>query len=618
MLGAGTGLSKEVPMGVRTRAIRTVTAVLAASALFVPAALAQESSSTSSATASASPDQKITFTVGVTDDLNSINPLKAIDTTESFVYGLMYDGLLRLAQKDYTPEASMVDSWETSEDGLTWTFHLKSGMVWSDGEPITAEDFVWTGNFIADHDISSWSDGYRFMDSLEASDDLTIVWKTTKPTLVPGLPGYSLLLPEHIWGKMNEEQIKDFKNYPDPVVSGPFNVTEWEQGQFWRMEANPDYFGGDPYIDELVFRQYNSNESVVQALLKGAIDYTQVPTADLFNVVDAKPDDEIGTAIDSAEAFWQLSFNLADDNSSTANPAVLDKTVRGAVEHAIDRQTLIDKVVRGYATPGSTPIAPVYDYWHWEPPADVARTFNLDEANSMLDEAGYRDTDNDGIRENPGGGQPLDFRLFVASTDPDGIKAAPFIKSWLEDIGIEVSVQTMDDSKLYDYWYAYDWDMILYSWGTGPDPDFLLSSFTSNQCGYWSDTCYSNPEYDQMYKDQQTTLDRAERQQIVQTMQQTIYEDSPEIVLWYPNSFEAWRSDRWTGFLRWPEPDGVAFWGNQYSVMNVQPVGLGGSPASSTESGPATLIWVGAGALIVAAGAIALLRRRRRDDAFHA
>jgi peptide/nickel transport system substrate-binding protein len=606
-------------MGVRTRAIRTVAAVLAGSALFAPAALAQESSSTSP---SAISDQRVTFTVGTTGDLNSINPFAAIDSTESFVTTLMYDQLLRRAQTDYQPEASLADTWETSEDGLTWTFHLRDGLTWSDGEPITAQDFVWTGDFVTNHDISSWSDGYRFTDTIEATDNQTIVWTTTKPTLVPGLPGYNLLLPEHVWGKFGDDfdlkELKQFRNFPGPVVSGPFNLVEWKQGQFWRMEANPSYWEGDPTIDELIFRVYNSNESVVQALLSGGVDYTTVDTANLYEEVKTRPESEIGTAVDSAEAFYQLSFNVVDDPDSTANPAVLDQTVRAAVEHAIDRESLIDRVARGYATPGSTPIAPVYSYWHWDPPADVARAFDPSEANRLLDEGGYVDTDNDGIRENPGGGEPLTFRLFNATTDPDGQKAAPFIRGWLNDIGIGVTIQTFTDVKLYDYWYAFDWDMILYSWGTDPDPDFLLSSFTSGQCGYWSDTCYSNEQYDKLYREQQTALDPVERQDIIYSMQQMLYEDSPEIVLWYPNSFEAWRSDRWTGFVRWPEPDGVAFWGNQYSVMAVQPIGSGGVSAASTEGGPSAWLWLGLGVLLLAIGAIALMRRRRRSDAYHA
>jgi peptide/nickel transport system substrate-binding protein len=175
----------------------------------------------------------------------------------------------------------------------------------------------------------------------------------------------------------------------------------------------------------------------------------------------------------------------------------------------------------------------------------------------------------------------------------------------------------MTDSKLYDQWYGFDWDLIIYSWGVGPDPDFILSSFTSGQCGYWSDTCYANPEYDRLYKEQQVTLDAAERQAIVMEMQQMLYRDLPEIVLWYPNSFEAWRADRWTGFLPWPEPDGVMFWGNPYSVLNVRPVADAPTSAQS-DSGLPAMVWVGAAAVLVAAIAGVVLVRRRRDEHYAA
>jgi peptide/nickel transport system substrate-binding protein len=563
---------------------------------------------------SPSPEPPVTFTVGVIGDLNSVNPFRGLDTYEAFVTGLMYDGLVRLAQKDYAAEPELAERWETSPDGLTWTFVLKEGLTWSDGEPITAADFAWTGNFIVNHDISSWSDGYTYTDSIVATDDRTIVWTTTKPTLIPGLPGYNLLLPEHVWGGFTEKELKRFRNFPDPVVSGPFNLVEWVQGEYWRMEANPSYWGDRPHIDEIVFRLYNSSESVVQALLKGAIDYTQIPTAALFESIRDQPG--IATAIDSAEAFYQLSFNLADDPKSSVHPALLDVRVRDAISRAIDRETLIDRVLRGYATPGTTPIVPLYESWHWEPPPEEAHAFDPAEANGILDDAGYLDTDGDGVREMPGGGRPLEVRLYDAVDDPDAVRAAPFIQGWLRDIGIAATITSMTDLKLFNVWvYDLDWDMLIYSWGTGPDPDFLLSSFTTHQCGYWSDTCYSNPVYDAMYLEQQTTLDRARRREIVAEMQRIIYRDTPEIILWYPNSFEAWRGDRWTGFERWPEPDGVAFWGNFYSARSVRPIGS--IVQGGAEDGPAGWVWlIGAAAALVAIAGSA--RHRRRLDTYYA
>jgi peptide/nickel transport system substrate-binding protein len=568
-----------------------------------------------SPSATPSPASKITFTVGIVGDLNSVNPFKQIDSTESFVSGLMYDGLLDYKQQAYEPKGGLAESWEVSDDGLTWTFHLRHGLTWSDGVPITSQDFVWTSNFILDNPdrASSWIDGYRYTESITAPDDYTIVWKTKRPTVTPGLPGYNLMLPEHIWSKLGDAQdIINYRNFPDPVGSGPFDLVEWKQGEFWRMEARSDYWQGAPHIDEIVVRVYNSNEAVVQALLKGAIDYTQIPTAELFESIKDRPG--IGTAIDAAEAFWQMSFNLADDPSSTANPAVLDPQVRLAIEYAIDRQTLVDRVIHGFGEPGSTPIPPVYPYWHWEPPSDVAVGFDPAKANEILDAAGYLDTDGDGIREAPGGGD-LQLRLFDAVTDPDGLRAAKFIQGWLKDVGIDVTIRSMTDPQLYHLWYAFDWDMIIYSWGTGPDPDFLLSSFATHECGTWSDTCYSNPEYDAMYREQQTEIDPATRQATVDGMQQIIYRDVPEIVLWYPNSFEAWRADKWSGFVRWPEPDGVAFWGNSYSARFVQPKAGGG--LAQAESGPTGVMWLLAIALIIGA-ILASSSRHRRVDEYYA
>ena len=143
-----------------------------------------------SPSATPSPAPKVTFTVGIVGDLNSVNPFKQIDSTESFVSALMYDGLLDYKQQAYEPKGGLAESWEVSDDDLTWTFHIRHGLTWSDGVPITAQDFVWTSNFILDNPAraSSWIDGYRYTESITAPDDYTVVWKTKRPTVTPGLP----------------------------------------------------------------------------------------------------------------------------------------------------------------------------------------------------------------------------------------------------------------------------------------------------------------------------------------------------------------------------------------------------------------------------------------------
>lgn len=596
----------------RSRVPRPLTAAVVAGALMLGwAGVAGAQSATPA-------DEPVTFTIGVTGDLNSANPLNQIDSTESFLTGMMYDNILRLGQADYTLEPELLTELPTlenggiSEDGLTWTLNLREDATWSDGVPITAEDFKWTADFIMDNDISSYTDGYQpFTESIEIVDDYTIEWTTKQPSLVPSWPGYTLILPSHVWGEMSPKEIEEYKNFPDTVTSSAFKLVEWEPGEFWRLEARDDYYGGTPAIDEVVFRVYQSDEAVTQALIKGEIDGTSIATPGLYETVKEKPD--IEAVVTSAEAFHQMSFNIVDDPESTAHPAVLDPVVRRAVAWAIDKPTLVDRVLRGYGEPGTTPIVPLYEQWHWEPPAEEAIGFDPAESARLLEEAGYVDTNGDGIREMPGGGDPLEWRLFLATTDPAAIKAAPFIRGWLRDVGIDVSIKTMTDSKLYDQWYGFDWDLIVYSWGVGPDPDFILSSFTSEQCGYWSDTCYANPDYDALYEEQQVALDPTEREAIVAEMQQMIYDDTPEIVLWYPNSFEAWRSDRWQGMLRWPEPDGAAFWGNPYSMLALEPA-VDAPTGGGADSGIPAAVWIGGlVAVVVIVGGTVVARRRRSE-----
>jgi peptide/nickel transport system substrate-binding protein len=329
----------------------------------------------------------------------------------------------------------------------------------------------------------------------------------------------------------------------------------------------------------------------------------------LFEAIDGKPG--IGTSVAGADTFYQMSFNVVEDEASTADPAVRDPAFRRAVAWAIDKQTLVDRITRGYGSPGVTPVLPLFG-WNWVPPPEEAVGFDLAKANQLLDAAGYLDTDGDGIRENPGGGEDIDLRLYTPSTDPDAIKAAPFIAGWLREIGIASTQRSMTDAKLYDLWYGFDWDLIIYAWGLGADPDFILSSFTTGQCGFWSDTCYSNPDYDALYTKQQTTLDPEERGRIVDQMQQMIYRDVPEVVLWYANWFEAWRSDRWTGFVHWPEPNGPVFWGNAYSARSVRPIS-DATVVSEPESGPAGWMWLVGMGLVTAAILLAAARRRRLD-----
>jgi peptide/nickel transport system substrate-binding protein len=327
-------------------------------------------------------------------------------------------------------------------------------------------------------------------------------------------------------------------------------------------------------------------------------------------------------------SFGQMSFNMCDPDApdaapycaktgSTGNPALRDPAVRTAIAWAIDKNTIVNKILGGFGAVGTTIVPPFASTYHWEPPADQAIGFDIAKANQMLDDAGYTDTDGNDIRNDPNTGKDLDFRLILRSESDVGSQIGDYLTGWLKQIGIKTEPQVLTDGKLVSAWYDNDYDLYVWGWGPDPDPDFILSTFTSKQCGVWSDTCYSNPEYDKLYTDQQTAKTVQDRVPIVQQMQQIVYTDIPEVVLYYDKALEAYDSSKWTGLEDniSPLPEGF-LWGQYtpYSALTVQ-LRSGAAATSTSSSTSSTLLIVGIlGAVIVIVGIVMIARRGKADE----
>lgn len=354
---------------------------------------------------------------------------------------------------------------------------------------------------------------------------------------------------------------------------------------------------------------------MVEALKAGDIDIADSIPVNLAPSLANEPNITLHEAGQSY--FIQMSMNQCTDeveycadNPSTGHPALLDQDVRDAIALSIDKQQLVDQVRRGYGVPGTT-VTLSTNKWHFEP--ENPYTQDLEEANRILDEAGYEDTDGDGVREMPGGGEPLNMRFIVRTENPDTIKAGEYITAWLAEIGIGTETQPVTDTKLTDIWYANDYDMYIWGWGVEPDPDFQLSTYTEGQCGVWSDTCYSNPEYDKLYDEQRKAATVEERRAITDEMQQILYDDKPEIVLYYESTLQAYNNS-WTGFVEQPEPQGyLVFQYGTYSYRNVHPVSA--STAGGDDGGGNTGLIIGIiAAVVVVAIIVGVTMNRRRCD----
>jgi peptide/nickel transport system substrate-binding protein len=562
-------------------------------------------------------DEKVTFTVGMTNDAITFNPMFMIETPEYSTADMVYETFLGWEQDDFATKANLATDWEQSEDGLTWTFNVRDGIEWQDGEPFTAGDIAYTFNWILDQKVGSFIDYLPYTDEITAPTDTQLVWKTTIPTGAPVYPPYIYIMPEHILSQYKDKaDFRKWKGFPDPVGTGPFKLVEWRRGDFWRLEANPDYWGGAPKIDEFVFRVFQNEDAMIEALKQGEIDFADDISANLFDSITDEPG--ITANIGNPTTFTQMSFNqctneveYCKDTGFNHHPATTDPAFRLAVEYAIDRDVLVDRVKLGYGSPGATVV--MQPKWHQDPAELIS--YDPDEANRILDEAGYADTDGDGIRETPDG-EPMELRFVVRTESPETVDAGEFIVEWLRDIGVSLKTEAVNDSKLTDIWYANDYDMYIWGWGVEPDPNFQLSTYITSQCGVWSDTCYSNSEYDELFKDQQKAATLDERATIVDQMQQILYNDRPEIVLWYDNYLQAYRSDKWTGFVRQPTDEGtILFQYGYYSLLNIQPASAGGvTEGGGDEGGVSPVIWIAIAALLIVVVGVVVTRRRGADE----
>jgi len=604
------------------RAVRSLLILVLGIALVLPAAAAaQEASPASEPTNSSATEGLRPPTFGFTYDLYTYNPLRVCGCGAEYEWlALNYDMLLNFDKKTMAAApglATEVPSKENggiSEDSTVYTFKIRQGVTWQDGEPFTAQDVKFTYDFVENNGIGAFANYLPDGSTFEAPDDQTFIWTLPGPSVAPLAPPYVPILPEHIWAQFDGDKTaaKAYDALP-AVGTGPFQLVEWKQGQFWRVVANKDYWGDVPKVDEIIFRVFDNQETMALALRSGEIDFADSVIPQIGQSLENEPNIEVRTA--DARGFMNFAFNFRTDPSSTAHPAIHDLTLRMAIAHAIDKQALVDRVLMGQGVAG-TSIMPPVSRWHWEPSPEELQGYDPDLANQMLDEAGYK-RGSDGIRVDPKSGEPLVFEVYAASDVPDAPPSARIIASWLKEIGISVKVKPASGGEMNRAWGAGTFDAYLWGWNPDPDPDFILSIFTKAECMNWSDGCYSDPAYDKMYKEQQAATSEDERMAIVQEMEQFVYNDVAQLILYYAGDIQAYRTDTYTGYVAVPEPNGyLAFGYVPYTYMSIRPVATAGDASSAASEDSASLLpWIiGLVVLVLIIAAVVFLRRRGEEN----
>jgi peptide/nickel transport system substrate-binding protein len=555
--------------------------------------------------------------IGWAQDVRTLNPFVAYDEENYNVWSLTWDLLTNFSPEDLGPVPGIAESWEVSEDKKTVTFQI-ADRNWSDGEPITSADVKYSLEVLG-------TEGYLFtgyassVTKILTPDPKTVVIKTSKPDarIVGGL--FIYILPEHIWGEVDIEEVtKDYQPELPMVGSGPYIVTEYTRGRIITMERNPEWTGTQPAFDEVQYIKYGNQDGVERALRLGEIDMIVEVDPSTFGRLEEEEDIEVLSS--SSPSYTELGFNICPRElcpDAERNEAITDTAVRQALAYAVDRSRINEIAARGTSTPGAG-ILPSYYVNFFEEP-DPAYEWNQDTARQLLDDAGWVDNGEGEPRTRDG--ETLEFDLAVRSESAYNIQAARLVAEQAAQVGIIMNVDVMSVDKLteittqqIDGKAAPEFDTFIWGWGGDPyDPNFLLSIMTTGEIGNLSDSFYSNPEYDRLYEEQLGEFDVEARKELINQMVNLVQEDMGYLILTDDANLQAYRTDRIADIAPACPTDGGDLICEQVSyepILALQPAG-GAAAASATQD-------AGAGAVLAAIfGAIALfegfllLRRHR-------
>jgi peptide/nickel transport system substrate-binding protein len=488
--------------------------------------------------------------LGVPDTLN---PAYAFLTEAYTVFDLIYSPLVT-EDKSGNYVGALAKEWSVSDDSLTWTFMLKDDLKWHNGETVTADQVAWAINAIM-ADPEGWAalSGYvGGFSAVTAPDDKTVQIVTEYPiaNMEYRLSFLYAVYPPDFESFTSSEELQNFTN-DAAIGTGRFRLTNFDKDAgVLIFEANKDYVDGAPIVDQVIYQKFDTSDAMIQALKVGDIDVLSEVPASAFETV--KGFEGVTAIAADGRSFTELIINsVSEDNDppSTGNPALKDPAVRLALETAINRQDLIDIVLQGLGSPADSIVPPTLGGGFWYNPNLTTPEFNIEGANQILEDAGYV-LGTDGIREKDG--VRLEFRLQFDSDSSNYPRIADLLADWYNQIGVKVTPEPVSaDALIASTTAVGDYDLVIWGYGADPDPDFILSIMLTDQfvSGGWSDSGYHNPAYDQLYLDQQAAVDRNERQAIVYEMQEIVYNDRPYIVLFYDKYLQAYRSDRFTGFV---------------------------------------------------------------------
>lgn len=489
--------------------------------LLVLVALAYTKDMTSSAPGQ--PSYGDALVVGSIGEPSILIPMLAGDSASHEVAGLIFNGLVK-----YAPDLSLVGdlarSWDISEDGKTITFHLRKGVRWTDGVEFTSEDVLFGYRTIIDKNTPTpYKEDFLQVDRAEAPDPYTFRVHY-REVFAPALASWGNLpiLPKHL---LEGKDITKTSFGRNPIGMGPFVFVRWEPGQKLILKANPDYFEGRPYLDYYIYRIIPDQATMFMELKAGGIDmmgltpiqYKRQTNTEFFR-------ENFNKFKYPTFVYTYLGFNLK-------HPFFQDKRVRQAIAYGIDKEEIIDVVLFGLGRIATGPYVP--DTWPYNPNVKRYR-YDPEKAKALLKEAGWKDTDHDGILDRDG--RPFEFTILTNMGNSLRERTATIIQWRLKQIGIKVNIRLLEWSTfINEFIDKRRFEAVILGWSIGLDPD-QYDIWHSSKTGpkEFNFISYKNPEVDRLLEAGRRTFDMEKRKRAYYRIQEILAEEQPYVFLYVP------------------------------------------------------------------------------------
>jgi peptide/nickel transport system substrate-binding protein len=508
-------------------------------------------------------------------DISSFNPLLATDAYSANIINLIFPRML--TRDPFTgqlsTEGAMAESWSVSDDGLTLTFKLRDNVQWSDGDNVDGSDFRFTFDALASEAVGSPNQYMRrYIDSITVVDPLTVEVKFTQ-VKCDALANLLLpWLPSHLYQPDFTDIADSPYNTAPPVSAGPLILKEWTPDESIVLVKNPTYWAGDPAIDGMIVKIVPDPAGRLIQLESGDVDFIRPEPVQLATVQA-----QTGVKVYSypSPSFDFLLLNLADPANpqpgrdaegalvpQIPHPILGDLNVRKAIAHSIDYDAVIDGIYLGRAYRIATDVLPATEWAHNA--AVEPYTYDPDMAQGLLEEAGWTDTDGDGIRDKDG--RPLRLTLFARTGRQVPESLAVLLQDQLKQVGIDVQVLMLDFGALVESLLAQEYDMAILGWSVSSDPNnnTLWESQSDLPTQGYNFTSYQNPRLDELLVAGYSApgCRPEDRAPIYYEIQQILHDDVPAIFLAGLLGDLAYR-DRWEGFDPGP-------WGYLYNIHQWQ------------------------------------------------